>query len=196
MARRRMRSTAPARAGSWGRKGCSRFGSESTHCRVASGGRTPSLRWAAAGPRRSGGRRPRPSGGCCTKGRRCAPRMRRRPGVRRHRLRIGRGRSRGPGCRSGDTRGSRPRPAEERLGGPRGRTPAGPHAAPAKTSAPSRIGWSATARVLAGDACVNSRLRGSGRSRMATAAARRVPCGRRAAVSGLPFSLEYSRISP
>jgi len=39
--------TAPARAGSRGRKGRRRFGSESTHCRTASEGSASWLRWAA-----------------------------------------------------------------------------------------------------------------------------------------------------
>jgi hypothetical protein len=42
-----MRSTAPASAGSRGRKGRSRFGSEKTHCRTGSGGKTSSLRRVA-----------------------------------------------------------------------------------------------------------------------------------------------------
>jgi len=47
MARSQTRSTALVRAGSRGRKGRSRFGSESTHWRTGSGGSTASLRWAA-----------------------------------------------------------------------------------------------------------------------------------------------------
>ncbi len=45
--RRNMCSTAPAIAGLWCRKGRRRFGTESTHCRTGSGGRTWSTRWAA-----------------------------------------------------------------------------------------------------------------------------------------------------
>ena len=40
MARRKMRSTAPAIAGLWCRKGRMRFGTESTHWRTGSGGKT------------------------------------------------------------------------------------------------------------------------------------------------------------
>jgi hypothetical protein len=95
MARRRVRSTAPARAGRGAGRGA-----------VVSAVRAPTgARGAAAAPRRSDGRRPRPCGGRCTKGGRRAPCTRKRPDAQRHTLRSGRVRSRRPGCPSGDTRG-------------------------------------------------------------------------------------------
>jgi hypothetical protein len=65
---------------------------------TASAARGPiAARGGAAAPRRSDGRRPRPSGGCCRRGRRRAPCTGRRSVARRRTRRSGRARSRGRG---------------------------------------------------------------------------------------------------